>query len=82
MSEKSKSVNSEKPINFSIESLLSEKTPQKDEICLFSSVNSLEKCLHRHCDSDSDNLEVKREIEEVVSTSGDFYQKNYQDGKI
>lgn len=68
-----KCIGAEKAISFSIDSLLSpEKTLKSDNLPRpYLEVNFEE----------SEN-DIKRENDEVVSTSGDFYQRNYQDGKF
>ncbi|XP_044263971.1 barH-like 1 homeobox protein [Tribolium madens] len=74
-----KRLSAEKSINFSIDSLLSsEKSLKSDSLQLprpYLDVN-LEKC------EKSQPKDLKRENEEVVSTSGDFYQRNYQDDAL
>ncbi|XP_063905521.1 homeobox protein HMX3-like isoform X2 [Zophobas morio] len=72
-----KSSVSEKSINFSIDSLLSSDKPARSDF-VASPRPYLDKCDAEKVQS-SGKSDIKREVEEVVSTSGDFYQRNYQD---
>ncbi|XP_068894010.1 barH-like 1 homeobox protein isoform X2 [Tenebrio molitor] len=64
----------EKSIDFSIDALLASGRSPKGDFLQFSS---------RPCSDDgtvsSAKGDIKREAEEVVSTSGDFYRRSYQD---